>query len=235
MNPVNTKDAASFESLGLTKEKPKLEEKKLGQDDFLSLMSAQMKNQDPFKPMENGEFISQMAQFSAATGMKEIKDAFKTLAGSLQSTQALQASSMVGRKVLVPGNSVSLGQAGELKGAVDVPVSTPELNINIIDNNGQLVKKISLGNRPEGSVQFKWDGMTESKPDGNGGYLEPVRAAEGRYRIQAEALVEGKPQAVKTYVSDNVSSVSLGKPGEGVTLNLEQAGKTRLAEVKEIM
>ena len=228
MNSVDSTKAASFESLGLAKEKPRLQEKKLGQEDFLSLMSAQMKNQDPMKPMENGEFISQMAQFSAATGMKEIKDAFTTLASSLQSSQALQASSMVGRKVLVPGNRGELPQQGELRGAVDVPFSTAELKVMITDGNGQLVKTLDMGGRQEGTTQFKWDGMFDG-PNG------PERAAPGNYRISAQIMADGKPQNVDTLTVDSVQSVSLGKPGEGVTLNLANAGTTRLAGVKEIM
>ncbi len=228
MNSVDTTKATSFESLGLAKEKPKLHEKKLGQEDFLSLMSAQMKNQDPMKPMENGQFISQMAQFSAATGMKEIKDAFSTLASSLQSNQALQASSMVGRKVLVPGNTNSLPEQGEMRGAVNVPFNTPELKVIITDSKGQLVKSLDLGNHPEGTAHFKWDGMTDG-PKG------PERAAAGNYKISAQVMADGKPQDVDTLTLDSVQSVSLGKPGEGVTLNLEHAGTTHLSGVKEIL
>ena len=228
MNSVDTTKGASFESLGLTKEKPKLQEKKLGQEDFLALMSAQMKNQDPMKPMENGEFISQMAQFSAATGMKEIKDAFTSLATSLQSNQALQASSMVGRKVLVPGNRSELPQQGEMVGAVDVPFSTSELKVMITDSHGQLVKTLDLGARQQGTAQFKWDGMVDG-PEG------AERASEGRYRISAQIMADGKPQNIDTLITDSVQSVSLGKPGEGVTLNLAGSGTTSLAKIKEIM
>ena len=105
MEPIDTKILPSaFEDLGLKTDhvKKPTEKKQLGQEDFMDLMLTQMNNQDPFKPMENGEFLTQMAQFSAVSGLKDIKESFQGLADTMQSNQALQAASMVGRKVLVP-------------------------------------------------------------------------------------------------------------------------------------
>ena len=104
MDSVSKPNMQVLENLGLTKPKKAMTEQKLGQEDFIKLMTTQMNHQDPMKPMENGDFLSEMAQFSTVSGLKEIKDAFNGLATSLKSSQALQASSMVGRTVLVPGS-----------------------------------------------------------------------------------------------------------------------------------
>lgn len=223
----------TYESLGLARPKEGLKEKGLGQDEFLSLMIAQMGNQDPMKPMENGEFISQMAQFSAAKGMKEIKDSFTSLAEALQSSQALQASSMVGRTVLVPGDKAMLPEDGELKGAVELKNGAPELVVSILDDAGQLLKKISLGRQAPGKVDFTWNGEIDrgvDSPDATKEQAEP-----GKYKIRAEVVVEGKPEAVDTLVRDKVESVSLGKGIQAVTLNLGNTGSTTLSKVKEVM
>ena len=223
----------SFESLGLTRPKEEVKKKALGQDDFLSLMIAQMGNQDPMKPMENGEFISQMAQFSAAKGMKEIKDSFTSLAEALQSSQALQASSMVGRSVLIPGNVAVLPEDGKLVGKVDLQTGAPELQVSVLDDKGQLLKKISLGRQQPGQIDFSWDGVIDhgvGTPDAATQQAEP-----GKYKIRAEVIYDGKPTPVDTLVRDKVESVSLGKGIKSVTLNLSNSGSTTLAKVKEVM
>jgi len=223
----------TFEGLGLARPKEGLKEKNLGQDEFLSLMVAQMSNQDPMKPMENGEFISQMAQFSAAKGMKEIKDSFTSLAEALQSSQALQASSMVGRTVLVPGNMAVLSEEGELKGKVDLKNGATELVVSVMDEAGQLLKKISLGRQAPGQIEFSWNGEIDrgvDSPDATKEQAEP-----GKYKIRADVIVEGKPEGVDTLVLDKVESVSLGKGVKSVTLNLGNSGSATLSKVKEVM
>ena len=153
------KKLPSFESLGLGKNKPLDKKKRLGQEDFMKLMMAQMKHQDPLKPMANGEFITQMAQFSNVQGLKEIKDSFNHLANALQSSQALQASSMVGRKVLIPGKLGELAAHGGMRGAVDVPEDTDKVTVKIMNKAGQLMQTIDLGEHKQGTAQFKWDGV----------------------------------------------------------------------------
>ena len=88
-------------------------DKSLGQDEFLELMMTQLQNQDPLNPAESGEFLSQIAQFGTVNGITELQQSFSTLASSLQSNQALQASTMVGRSVLVENNILQLGATGE--------------------------------------------------------------------------------------------------------------------------
>lgn len=228
-----SKDLPTFESLGLSKEKP-LEKQRLSQEDFMELMMAQIKHQDPMKPMENGEFIGQMAQFSNVQGLKEIKESFSSLANAMQSSSALQASSMVGRKVLVPGKMTELTAAGGLRGAVDIPEETESVTVKIKDSKGQTIHTIDLGKRGKGTAQFKWDGQITPKDDAIPGN-QSTTAQPGRYEVVAEVMREGKAQAIDTFVVDSVDSVSLAKGGQGVTLNLSNAGATSLANVREIL
>ena len=228
------KNLPTFESLGLSKNKPLEKQKRLDQEDFMKLMMAQMKHQDPLKPMENGEFISQMAQFSSVEGLKEIKDSFTNLANALQSSQALQASSMVGRSVLIPGKVSELVTNGELRGAVDVPQETDKLTVKIMNKAGQQVHTIDLGAHQAGTAQFKWDGVIKKADPAIPGSKDEV-APPGMYTVVAEIMKEGAPQAVDTFVVDKVDSVSLAKGGQGVTLNLNHSGATSLADVREII
>ncbi len=223
----------TYEELGLARPKEGLKEKNLGQDEFLSLMIAQMANQDPMKPMENGEFISQMAQFSAAKGMKEIKDSFTSLAEALQSSQALQASSMVGRTVMVPGNVGQLVEGGKLEGSVDLKTGAPELVVSILDDAGQLLKKINLGRQQPGQIDFSWNGEINRGVDSPDAAIQ--QAPPGKYNIRADIMFNGKPEAADILIKDKVESVSLGKGIKSVTLNLSASGSATLSQVKEIM
>ncbi len=227
------KSLPTFESLGLSNKKP-LEKPRLTQEDFMKLMMAQMRHQDPMKPMENGEFISQMAQFSSVHGLKEIKDSFSTLANALQSAQALQASSMVGRKVMVPGNMAELIDGGKLRGAVDVPHETESVLVKVIDKGGQTVHTVDLGKRDKGTTVFEWDGVIKQADESIPGNQNEM-AQPGKYKIVAEIMVDGKRQRVDTFTVDKVDSVSLAKGGQGVTLNLANQGATLLADVREII
>ena len=78
----------------------------LGQEDFLKLMTTQLQNQDPFAPMDNGDFIAQMAQFSTVTGITEMGNQMKALNDKLDSFRIATASQYLGHSVLVPGNVV---------------------------------------------------------------------------------------------------------------------------------
>jgi len=225
MDSVNKPNMQVLENLGLAKPKQAMTEQKLGQEDFIKLMTTQMNHQDPMKPMENGDFLSDMAQFSTVSGLKEIKDSFNSLATSLQSSQALQASSMVGRQVLVPGSMSTLSEGTPMKAGVELEKNVSDLKVAIMDDKGSLVKEISLGNKPAGVAHFSWDGMLSADK----------KATSGNYTIRAVGIVDGKQESLSTLISDKVQSVSLGQGGQGVSLSLANAGSAGLADVKEIL
>ena len=96
--------------------------KELGQAEFLELMLAQIQNQDPFEPMENGAFVAQLAQFSTVTGLSEISTSVAALSDVLLANQTMQASTMVGRTVIVESDEALLGSTGELRASVELPI-----------------------------------------------------------------------------------------------------------------
>ena len=196
----------------------------LGQGEFLKLMVTQLKNQDPFKPMENGDFIAQMAQFSSVSGLADLQQSFEKLATSMQSNQALQASSLVGRSVMVPSESAVLSSGGSVTGAIDLPTSSGQVMLAISDEAGQLVRRIDLGSRQAGEVAFNWDGLTS---DGQ-------QAPAGRYFMTAAAVFDGEAVALETLVSASVESVTLGNNGSGLALNLTDGNVVGLSSVREI-
>lgn len=217
---------STLESLGLnsTEKTVKKSGDSVGQEDFLRLMVTQLANQDPFKPMENGEFLTQIAQFSQASGINELQKSFSTLAASMTSSQVLQASTLIGRHVLIESQSINLGTNGA-NASVELPASTSSLKVSITDMNGQLVRQVDLGQQAAGRVQFVWDGT-----DSNG---TPMPA--GRYQIQSEMMGADGYVALATYTAEKVESVTMGNSGAGLTVNLSGIGTVELSKVKEII
>ncbi|MBI1195648.1 MAG: flagellar hook assembly protein FlgD [Gammaproteobacteria bacterium] len=197
----------------------------LGQQDFLKLMTTQLNNQDPMKPMASGEFYSQIAQFSSVAGIQDLQKSFTQVASAMLSSQALQASSLVGRDVLVPGSQGPLSNGGTLQGAVDVPQAASGIQIKVHDAAGSLVRTIDLGDQNAGLAKFQWDGK-----DASG---QP--AAAGVYTISAQGLLDGAQTALGTLVADRVDSVTINQSGQGVSLNLNGHGAMDLAQVQQIM
>lgn len=199
--------------------------KDLGQDAFLKLLVAQMSSQSPLEPQTNGEFISQMAQFGTVDGIKNIQELLAgVLNQSLQSNQALQASALVGRRVLVPMNEAQLTAGKAVDGMVELPGSVADLNIGIYNQQGELVKQINLGTQAGGDVRFSWDGLTSSGE----------QAPAGKYVIKAEGAFAGKGRQFNTYLSANVDSVTLNRNTGSPTLNVAGVGSVTLDQVKEI-
>ena len=218
-------DAAVFEDLGLSRGLQGANRStELGQEDFLTLMTTQLQNQDPFKPMENGEFLGQLAQFGAVSGIKDLQTAFADLSSSLYSSQTLQAANMVGREVLVPGEYAQITGEGGMSGAVDLPVSVSSLNVGIYDLSGQLIRNIDLGVQSAGMPAFSWDGL-----NAQGEAVSP-----GRYEIRAEAVNGGTNEIFNVLVADRVESVSLPPAGGAFTLELAGIGEKNFSDIRQI-
>lgn len=198
---------------------------KLGQDEFLELMTTQLTNQDPFEPMDNGEFLSQIAQFGTVNGVNELLDSFENLATSLQSSQALQASNLIGHHVLVDSDQGYLAQDGFLFGAGELEHSAENVTVNIYDTTGALVGQVDLGSQPAGQVQFGWDGTM----------LDGQTAPPGRYRIAIEATNGGSTDTLAPQILAQVVSLTLAGPGQEMQVELANLGQVDFSQVNQIL
>ena len=133
----------------------------LGQEDFLKLMTTQLQNQDPFAPMENGDFIAQMAQFSTVTGITEMGNEMKAINDKLDSFRIATASQYLGHSVLVPGNMVRTNGKDNVEGVIDVPNATTKLQVFFQKENGEIIDQLDLGGQSRGLVGFSWENIPE--------------------------------------------------------------------------
>lgn len=221
-------NSSLYQNIGLTQmsSEPETKHKKeLGQEDFLALLTTQLANQDPLKPMDNTDFIAQMAQFSSLEGMNQLNKSFGNLSTSLVSNQALQASALVGRTVQVTSDVANLSLDSNVQGSVVLDSPSTNLQFQILNQNGTLVRTINQGPQAAGEHSFAWDGR-----DDNGKLM-----ATGNYKIKAVATTNGQAETLPTQVIAHVDSVSMGAAGSGVfNLNLTGLGQVAFSDVQSI-
>jgi flagellar basal-body rod modification protein FlgD len=197
----------------------------LGGTDFLTLMLAQLQNQDPTSPVDSNTFLTQLAQLSEVQGITSLNTNFGTLSSSLTSNQALQASSLLGHQALVNSGTATIAAGGTVSGAVNVPQTTSQVTLSITDSSGALVSQINLGAQSAGLANFSWNGIT-----GNG-----AAAPAGTYTLTAQyAGATSATPAATTLVNGTVESVSMGAGATGMTLNVSGVGSVPFSSLQQI-
>ena len=197
----------------------------LGGTDFLTLMLAQLQNQDPTSPVDSNTFLTQLAQLSEVQGITSLNTNFSTLSNSLTSNQALQASSLLGHQAMVNSSTATLAAGATVTGAVNVPQNTAQVTLSISDSSGALVSQINLGAQAAGLANFSWNGTM-----GNGS-----QAPAGTYTLTAQyAGATSGSTAATTLVNGTVESVSMGAGLTGLTLNVSGVGSVPFSSVQQI-
>lgn len=197
----------------------------LGESTFLKLMVTELQNQDPTSPLNSENFLAQLAQFSAVSGIQSLQKTVTNLATSLSKTQTLQAAALVGRNVLVPASQLALPDKGGISGAVDLTSPAQKVVVGIYGSNGELVKQIDLGMQGAGLADFSWDGTND----------QGQRMPAGTYTLRAEGIIGGKNEGLSTLAYAPVNSVTLDKQSGGVTLGLgDGVGQVDLSKVRQI-
>jgi flagellar basal-body rod modification protein FlgD len=193
------------------------------QDQFMTLLVAQMKYQDPTDPMKSSEMTSQMAQISTVEGVNKLNGSMNSLLSQMQSSQAYQASSLVGKSVLVPGNTLNLVNGQAAFGVqLDAPASS--LKVNILNSAGQTVDVKTLGPQPTGTVPLTWDGK-----DTNGKQLP-----DGSYKFQLAANVAGKNINPTGLALANVTGILNPTANTSTQIMLDNNTTTNISNVAQI-
>ncbi len=200
------------------------------QDRFLTLLIAQMQNQDPLNPMDNAQVTSQIAQLSTVNGITQLNNTLLALSGQMDVSQSMQAAALIGKGVLVPGEKISLGSSadGDLREAtpfgLDVVSPTESVTVSILDASGKAIRKIEMGAQQVGIVSVQWDGKDDA------GLAVP----DGKYTVQVAARnADGEPVTVDPLTYGKVGSVAY--TADGLRLDLGLAGRYSLMDIRKIM
>jgi flagellar basal-body rod modification protein FlgD len=196
----------------------------LGINDFLKLMTTQLKNQDPMKPLDGTEMVAQLAQFGTVSGVQQMNSTLATLSDSLRSSQALSGATMVGHEIIAQSGTASFDGSNGIVGGVDVPGGASSVSLTINDASGQVIRHLTVATA-SGQQAFRWDGKNDSG----------ATVAAGSYTLKATANVGGATQGLTTEVAARVTSVSLDSNGTGLTLNTPELGAVALSQVQQII
>jgi len=171
----------------------------LGRDAFMTLLVAQMHNQDPLDPLDARDFVTQLSQLTGVEELTKIGDRMGHLEIAMVGVSNTQTSDLVGKHVEAKGDSMLLSDMGGTSSSATLGADASTVTIRIQDESGQTVRTITAGETATGEMPIEWDGNTDS---GN-------RAPAGRYTVVVEAKdVNGRPVDVSTEVSGVVSSIS---------------------------
>jgi flagellar basal-body rod modification protein FlgD len=188
------------------------------QDRFMTLLVAQLKNQDPMSPMDNAQMTSQMAQINTVTGIQQVNDTLKSMATQFTSLQVLQGSSMVGHNVLVASNTLT-SSAGVASGAVDLAGKADAVKVEILSPGGQVLETFDLGALDAGRHSFDWDASTYQ--------------GTGEPSFRVTATLAGQAVASTSLARDTV--VSVGSENGAMTVQLQGRSAVPYDSIKAIL
>lgn len=225
MSTIPSSTDNPYGAFGLQSQPP-ARDTSLGQADFLRLMTEQLKNQDPLKPLANAEFLGQLAQFSTVQGIDKMQGALGAVASVMESDQTLRAAALVGHDALIEADTLELAAGQTLDGEVSARSSGP-VTIEIVDGAGQRVRQMTVQANAAGEHAWHWDGLDDAGQPAAGG-LYSIRASTG---VGAAADASGA-EALAVRVAARIDSVSI-EP-QGLVLNLSGLGSHPLSSIRRI-
>ena len=192
------------------------------EDRFLKLLVAQMKNQDPLNPLDNAQVTTQLAQINTVKGIDKLNVALGKLVDRSESGSATDAAAMVGRHVLVEGDTIELPEEGDARAGFELADAATSVRVEVLDARGAVVDTRTMTNLPAGLQTFAWDGGTDAGTAEPGAYRLRVTARSGSDTVEATPLTAAPVNAVV-------------RGADGVRLQLGTAGTRPLDEVRGIL
>lgn len=194
------------------------------QDRFLELLVTQLRNQDPLNPMDNAELTSQIAQLSTVNGITQLNQTLLALSGQIDMSTAMQASALVDRDVLVPGDKIAVGGGVTTPGGIDLISPAAKVTAEIVDRSGKVLRSYDLGAQPAGILNVWWDGLDEAG----------AAAPDGAYYLRVAATdASGAAVAASTLTYARVAAIDYGQGG--VKLDLGIFGKADLGDIRQVL
>jgi flagellar basal-body rod modification protein FlgD len=186
-------------------------------DRFLTLLVAQLENQDPLNPMDNAQVTSQMAQISTVTGIEKLNETMKSMNASSLQSQTLQGAAMVGRNVLMAGNRLSMDAEDKPQAVFELPVAASSVKLEILSAGGAVVDTIDLKAKDAGRHVVDWKDASEAAVKEGTNFR--VVAQSGETTVTATTLVRDRVDAVVT-------------GGDTLTLELSRFGSVPFEQIR---
>lgn len=190
---------------------------------FLTLLMSQIKNQDPLNPLDNAQVTSQLAQLNTVTGIEKLNETLSQLLDGYGETQGMQAAQVIGKNVMVAGNTLPLAGGSATFGGISLDGNADQVTVTIRDKAGRVVQTQELGENPAGTFYFSWDGAD----------AEGAVQADGNYTFSVSASASGEKVGATPSQIGMVSAVVRDK--SGFLLDLGEMGQFAFKDVQQIL
>lgn len=215
------KNVARYEDV---KDAAKKTNEDMGKQEFLTLFTAQLQNQNPLEPVKNEAFVAQLAQFSQLEALTNMQSSLDTFVTSMSGERMLGSASLIGKKVAVTDTPTQLTSGGTIDGSIDLPMGASGIQVSVFDSQGRLVQELIAGPQTPGTTPISWDGKDAAE--------NPVPS--GLYRLSAKAVVNGQTTDVSVTTLSTVRAIS-SNPADGSVSVEVDGGKTMLlTDVKRV-
>jgi len=196
----------------------------MGKQDFLTLFTAQLQNQNPLDPVKNEAFVAQLAQFSQLESLTNMQTSLDTLSTTMKSSRVMDSAALIGKSVAVANSAVQLTQGGSVNASIDLPNGASGVTVQVHNASGQLVQTLVAGVQPMGTLDFAWNGMDSAG----------AKAPSGSYTLTAKAVVNGSTQTVDVQTLNTITAVTNDATTGAITLQTAGGGSVALSSVKRL-
>lgn len=196
----------------------------MGKQDFLTLFTAQLQNQNPLEPVKNEAFVAQLAQFSQLEALTNMQSSLDTFVTAMSGERMLNSASLIGKKVAISDSLTQLTQGGTIDASIDLPEGAAGIQINVHDARGNLVQELIAGPQMPGTTPVQWDGKDAM---GN-------PAPAGLYLLTAQAVINGNTSKVAVNALSTVKSIVTNPSDGSVSVEVDGGKTILLTDVKRV-
>ena len=206
------------------KEQAKKTKEDMGKQEFLTLFTAQLQNQNPLEPVKNEAFVAQLAQFSQLEALTNMQGSLDGFVKSMSGERMLGSAALIGKKVSVTDTPTQLTSGGAIDGSIDLPMGASGIQVAVHDSQGRLVQELVAGPQTPGSMPVQWDGKDAAE--------NPVPS--GLYRLSATAVVNGQNVKVPVSTLSTVRAISTNPADGSVSVEVDGGKSMLLTDVKRV-
>ena len=196
----------------------------MGKQDFLTLFTAQLQNQNPLEPVKNEAFVAQLAQFSQLEALTNMQGSLDTFVTSMSGERMLNSASLIGKKVAISDSPTQLTSGASMDASIDLPMGASGVQINVFDSQGRLVQELIAGPQMPGTTPITWDGKDAAE--------NPVPS--GLYRLTATAVVNGQTMPVPVSTLSTVRAIATNPADGSVSVEVDGGKTMLLTDVKRV-
>jgi flagellar basal-body rod modification protein FlgD len=196
----------------------------MGKQEFLTLFTAQLQNQNPLEPVKNEAFVAQLAQFSQLEALTNMQGSLDKFVTSMSGERMLGSASLIGKKVAVTDTPTQLTSGGVIDGSIDLPMGASGIQVSVFDSQGRLVQELIAGPQLPGTTPISWNGKDAAE--------NPVPS--GLYRLSAKAVVNGQTTDVPVSTLSTVRAISSNPTDGSVSVEVDGGKTMLLTDVKRV-